>query len=72
MKDEMKEWLRNWERVGPLLEQERWERLVNMTPEEAQRAIAYVLDLWRPGLRGDDGEGLLLCQRVFARARRQR
>jgi len=62
-------WLRNWARVGPLLEQERWERLANMTPEEAQRAVANVLNLWQPHWRGDGGEGLLLFQRVFARAR---
>jgi hypothetical protein len=68
----MKEWLQNWARVGPLLEQERWERLANMTPEEAQRVVANVLDLWQPHWRGDDGEELLLHQKVFARARRSR
>jgi hypothetical protein len=40
-----------------------------MTPAELQRATARVLELWQPGWPADDGEGLLLVQRVFARAR---
>lgn len=66
----MKQWLDNWRRVGPLLEQERWDRLAAMTDEEARRVTAHVLDLWQPGWTGDDGEELLLHQRVFALARR--
>ena len=66
----MKQWLDNWARVGPLLEQERWERLRMMNEEEAQRATRRVLELWQPDWQGDNGEGLLLHQRVFARARR--
>ena len=65
-----KRWLENWKRVGPILEQERWDRLAAMTDEEAQRASHRVLELWQPGWHGDDGEELLLHQRVFARARR--
>ena len=65
-----KRWLDNWKRVGPILEAERWGRLAAMTDEEAQRASRRVLELWQPDWHGDDGEGLLLHQRVFARARR--
>ena len=68
----MKQWLDNWRRVGPLLEQERWDRLAAMTDEEARRVTGHVLDLWQPGWTGDDGEELLLHQRVFALARRTR
>jgi len=65
-----KRWLENWKRVGPILEAERWERLAAMTDEEAQRSSRLVLELWQPDWHGDDGEELLLHQRVFARARR--
>ncbi len=68
----MRQWLQNWERVGPILEQERWTRLTTMSEEEAQRAVQNVLDLWQPGWTGDDGEQQLLHQRVFARARPRR
>jgi hypothetical protein len=67
---QMKQWLDNWARVGPILEEERWARLATMTPEEAQLASRRVLELWQPDWHGDDGEELLLHQRVFARARR--
>ncbi len=67
---QMKRWLENWRVVGPILEKERWDRVEAMTDQEAQRASQRVLELWRPGWHGDDGEELLLHQRVFARARR--
>jgi hypothetical protein len=66
----MKEWVENWKRVGPILEAERWDRLRTMTDAEAQQASQLVLELWQSDWRGDDGEELLLHQRVFARARR--
>jgi hypothetical protein len=66
----MKQWLDNWARVGPILEEERSARLATMTDEEAQLASRRVLELWQPDWHGDDGEELLLHQRVFARAHR--
>jgi hypothetical protein len=69
---QMKRWLDNWERTGPLLEQDRWDRLAALTVEEAQQASLDLLDLWQPDWRGDDGEELLLHQRVFARSRQRR
>jgi hypothetical protein len=69
-REQMKRWLENWQRVGPLLEAERWARLAAMSLDEAQRASRRVLQLWRPDWHGDDGEALLLLHRAFARARR--
>lgn len=66
-----KRWLDNWRRVGPILEAERWERLLSMTDEEAQTATRQLLELWQPDWPTDDGEELVLHQRVFARARRR-
>lgn len=68
---QMKRWLENWQRVGPILEAERWERLRTMTEEEAQTATRQLLELWQPDWPTDDGEELLLHQRVFAKARRR-
>ena len=64
-----KQWLDNWRRVGPMLEDERWERLAAMTTEEAQLETWNLLELWQARWPSDDGEGLLLQQRVFARGR---
>jgi hypothetical protein len=69
-RDRLKQWLANWARVGPMLDAERWARLRAMTTLEAQEATRRVLELWQPDWRGDDGEELLLHQRVFMRARR--
>jgi len=66
-RDAMRQWIENWKRVGPVLEEERWERLRTMSDDEAQRATGDLLDLWQPDWRGDDGEALLLHQRVFGR-----
>lgn len=66
-----KRWLENWKRVGPLLEAERWERVRNMTDEEALTEMWQLLELWQPDWPTDEGEELLLHQRVFARARRR-
>lgn len=65
----MKRWLENWRIVGPLLEQERAERLARMTDAEAQRVTQQLLELWQPDWRSDEGEELLRHQHVFARAR---
>jgi len=65
----MKRWIENWRTVGPLLDRERWSRLTAMTDEDAQRVTRQLLELWRPDWKGDEGEELLLHQRVFARAR---
>lgn len=64
-----RQWLQNWQHVGPVLEAERWTRLAAMTGDEAQRVTHDLLDVWRAGMTGDNAEGLLLCQRVFARTR---
>jgi len=64
-----KRWLENWKRVGPILEQERWERVRALTDADAARDALRLFDLWQPDWPTDDGEELLLHQRVFTRAR---
>ena len=67
-----KRWLDNWKRVGPLLEQERWQRVRALTDADAARDALRLFDLWQPDWPTDEGAALLLHQRVFARARRGR
>jgi hypothetical protein len=67
-----RQWLDNWAIAGPVLEQERWEHLTRMTPEECQAATRRVWELWQPAWPSDEGEGLRLQQQVFALARRRR
>lgn len=62
----MKRWLENWNRVGPVLEAERWERLRAMTRRERARMSLDLLGLWQPDRPGDDGEALIRVQRAFA------
>jgi hypothetical protein len=71
-REQMRRWLENWARVGPILDRQRWERLRTMSDEEAREATRRVLELWHPDWPTDEGEALLLHQRVFARARRRR
>lgn len=68
-RDDMRRWIDNWKLVGPILKEERWARLAALTPEDAQRKTRDLLDLWQPDWPSDEGEELLLHQRVFARAR---
>ena len=65
-----KRWLDNWKRVGPILEQERWDRVKALTDADAARDALRLFELWQSDWPTDEGEELLLHQRVFARARR--
>ena len=64
-----KRWLENWKRVGPILEQERWDRVKALTDADAARDAIRLFDLWQPDWPTDEGEELLLHQRAFARPR---
>lgn len=69
-REQMRQWLATWQRVGPLLDEERAARIRALSDAEAARVA---LDLWqfaRPG-GGDDGAGLLVMahtlQKIQAR-----
>lgn len=68
-KAEMRQWVDRWKVVGPLLEAERWARLLASSDDELRRQSDDLLNLWQPGVPGDDGEGIVLQQQVFARLR---
>ena len=54
-------------RCGPLLDAERWARLLASSDDELRQQSQDSLNLWQPGMPGDDGEAIVLRQRVFAR-----
>ncbi|MBA3638090.1 MAG: hypothetical protein M3541_22785 [Acidobacteriota bacterium] len=63
-REQMRQWLATWQRAGPLLDQERAQRVRALTDTDAAR---MALDLWgfaQPG-RGDDGEGILPMARAL-------
>lgn len=68
-REQMRRWLDTWAHVGAILEAERWARLQVMTDDEARRDARLVWEFWRPDWPTDEGEALLLHQRVFARGR---
>jgi hypothetical protein len=70
-RDQHRRWLDNWKRVGPILEQERWDRVSALTDADAARDALRLFELWQRDWPTDDGEELLLHQRIFARARRR-
>jgi hypothetical protein len=70
MRAAAKRWLDTWKRVGPILEQERWDRVQALTDADAARDALWLFELWQPEWPTDDGEELLVHQRVFAKARR--
>ena len=67
-KDTGREFVERWRRVGPLLEEERYERLRAMTDDDVRAAIADVLSLPYPDLP-ERGSGLVEQQRILRRAR---
>ncbi len=69
-REQMRRWLENWQRVGPLLEAERRERVAALTGDDAWDESQELFQAWQPEMTGDAGEGLLLQQDVFARCRR--
>jgi hypothetical protein len=68
-KAEMRQWLDRWKIVGPLLDAERWARLLASSDDDLRQQSLDLLALWQPGVAGDDGEALILQQRTFARLR---
>lgn len=68
----MRRWLDGWKVVGPILEAERWARLRGATEASLRQQAWDSLALWQPGVAGDDGEALLLQQRLFAHLGRRK
>ena len=61
------EWLRNWARVGPMLEARRVSELRQLTEiESARLAVDVLWPMVRPG-PGDNGEGLRAIHDVLRR-----
>ena len=66
-KAEMRQWLERWKLAGPILEAERWARLRTSSDDQLRQQSVDLLNVWQPGVPGDDGEAIVLQQRVFTR-----
>jgi hypothetical protein len=64
---EMKRWLDNWKRVGPILEAQRVVELRALTEVESARVAVELLWPTAPVGGGDDGEGLALMHAALRR-----
>lgn len=62
-------WLEQWRTVGPMLAEERWARLSARCDADLLQDSRDLLAFWRPDFTGDDGEAIMIQQRVFARLR---
>jgi hypothetical protein len=62
-------WLEQWRTVGPMLAQERWARLSARSDADLLQDSRDLLSFWRPDFTGDDGEAIVIQQRVFSRLR---
>lgn len=69
-REQMRQWLANWRRVGPILEAERRARIAALTDDEAWNESQDLLQAWQSEMTGDGAEGLLLQQNVFTQCRR--
>lgn len=70
-REHIRRWFDGWQHAGRLLDQERSGALETMTDGEAQQAAQQLFELWQHDWPSDEGEGLLLQQRVFARVARR-
>lgn len=70
-RERTRQWLENWARVGPLLDEERWTRVAALTDQDAwNEAQDLLATCAHPDFTGDAGEGLHLQQAVLARWRK--
>jgi len=68
---ELQQYLKRWEEAGERLQEDRAQRLREMTDVQARAEIAVLGGLWRPGFRDVGGDGIIQVQRVF-RLQRER
>lgn len=62
-------WLEDWRAAGQRLDQERLEHLQSLDDDSAWEEAQSLSALVQPEWPGDEGEGLLLQQEIFRRAR---
>jgi hypothetical protein len=70
-RESLREFVRRWAEVGPLLEEERYAALQDLDDETARRITLDLFKLWRPREIDDFGAGLVGQQKVFAKLRQR-
>lgn len=69
-KKQAREWIRNWEELGPILERVRLDSLKNVDTAESIAALDIAYKSARLHLPSRKTSGLIEQQRLFMRARR--
>jgi len=69
-REQMKAWVENWKRVGPILEEFRRQELRELTWERGRMAADSLLQLSAQFARTRDASGMVEMQRIFQKARR--
>jgi hypothetical protein len=69
-KEQMRAWVENWKRAGPLLEAIRREELRNFKHEDNVELIDALLQIGYEHRRDEPTSGLIEQQRIFMRARK--
>lgn len=64
-------WLAAWRSAEAVLDEERWARVCALDDESAWTEAEALAALWDSDWSGDDGEELILHQKVFGRLRPQ-
>ena len=66
-RDVAREWIERWAVTGPILDDDRWARLLSNSSDQLRQQAVDLLALWQPDVAGDDGAALIVQQRVFRR-----
>jgi len=69
-REQMKAWVENWKRAGPLLERFRHEELRQLRHEDSLEMIDGLLQIGYQHRSDEPTSGLVEQQRIFMRARR--
>jgi hypothetical protein len=64
-RESLRDFVRRWAELGPLLEEERYAALQDLDDETARQITLDLFKLWRPGTVDTMGGGLVAAQKVF-------
>ncbi len=62
---DLRRFVLTWRETGPLLDEERFRRLMELDDDGARRMTLDLLSMRASGEAGDRGEGLLLHRQAF-------
>jgi hypothetical protein len=70
-REDLRDFVRRWAALGPLLEEERYAALQGLDDERARQITLDLFKLWRPRTLDTMGGGLVEAQKVFIQLARR-